>query len=711
MRFDPQFQPRDYGLRGLEAVTYGGDYNPEQWPRHVWREDVRLMREAGVNLVSIGIWSWALLEPEPGRFDFEWLDELIELLWANEIHVDLATPTAAPPAWFYANNPDARVVTRDGTVLTNASRGMASPSAPAYRQACASITEALAKRYGDHPAVALWHVHNEYGAPVSDSYDEYSVAAWRVWLQRRYTTLDAVNEAWGTTFWGQTYTQWEHIPAPAVSATVTNPSMRLDYQRFTSDALLECFIAERDIIRQYSTAPVTTNFMASSCPAMDLWAWAQECDVISNDHYLTASDPNNHITLAMDADLTRSLARGLPWILMEHSTSAVNWQERNVAKAPGEMTRNALSHLGRGANGIMFFQWRAARFGAEKFHSAMIPHGGTNTRVFREVCSLGATLGDLTSQGITASTTRAQVAILWDWESMWAQDLEWRPSVDVDHRERTVAFYQQLFHDRFTVDFVHPEAALDQYALVIAPASYLLTDAAAANIDAYVRGGGRFVASFFTGVVDDNDTVRHGGLAAALAPVLGVTVEEFLPLRAGETLTVHGDQLAPGLTLTGDVWADDLVLDGAKDVASYVDGPAPGGPAITRHEYGQGVAWYVSTRLCGDSLRAVLDAVYKDAGLTPERDVPHGLEIVVRTSDTGATFVTAMNHTDTDAGFPPVGGHGTLQGVDLRGGRIVTPPVVARTHTTPTPTDAPVAVSTVSDTIMVPARGSVVVVK
>lgn len=164
--------------------------------------------------------------------------------------------------------------------------------------------------------------------------------------------------------------------------------MRLDYQRFTSDALLECFIAERDIIRQYSTAPVTTNFMASSCPAMDLWAWAQECDVISNDHYLTASDPNNHITLAMDADLTRSLARGLPWILMEHSTSAVNWQERNVAKAPGEMTRNALSHLGRGANGIMFFQWRAARFGAEKFHSAMIPHGGTNTRVFREVCSL-----------------------------------------------------------------------------------------------------------------------------------------------------------------------------------------------------------------------------------------------------------------------------------------------------------------------------------
>ncbi|WP_029067707.1 beta-galactosidase [Jonesia quinghaiensis] len=679
MRFDSQFEPNATPLKGLNAITYGGDYNPEQWPREVWLQDATLMRQAGVNLVSIGIWSWAKLEPRPGEFDFAWLDDLIAILWEQGIHVDLATPTAAPPAWFYKNHPDARVITRDGTVMTNASRGMPSPSAPAYREACARITHALAQRYASHPALALWHVHNEYGAPVSDSYDDHSVAAWREWLKERYTTLDGVNDAWGTSFWGQTYYEWDEIPAPAQSATVTNPSMRLDYQRFTSDALLQCFIAERDIIRQYSDAPITTNFMASSCPAMDLWAWAQECDIVSNDHYLTASDPRNYVTLALDADLTRSIARGKPWLLMEHSTSAVNWQDRNVAKLPGEMLRNSLSHLGRGADGIMYFQWRAARFGAEKFHSSMIPHAGTSSRVYRDVLALGRTLESLTSHGMVGSATPADVAILWDWESFWAQDLEWRPSVDVSHRERIVAFYNQLWKDKITTDFVHPEADLSGYKLVLAPASYLMTDAASANIAQYVRGGGRFLASYFSGIVNENDTVRIGGLAKALEDVLGVKVEEFLPLREGDAVTLNADLLGVTGTLTGDVWADDIVLDGAKDVATYTDGPAPGGAAITRHEFGQGIAWYVSTRLHASDLAAVLDAVYADAHLTPERTLPTELEIVTRESADGRRYIVVLNHTDHEVTVPVTGNHGVLTGVSLDGATVLQPPVVGRT--------------------------------
>lgn len=519
-------------LPGVSAVSYGGDYNPEQWPEELWPEDVELMRQAGVNLVSIGIFSWAMIEPRPGEYDFGWMDRLFELLHAAGIRISLGTPTASPPAWFFHEHPEARVVTRDGTTLGFGSRGMASPSSPAYRRASTSIATALAKRYGSHPALAVWHVHNEYGAPVSECYSDESVRAFREWLRDRYTSLDALNGAWGTAFWGQRYVEWEHVSAPAVSASVVNPAQRLDFARFTSDALLQCFIAERDAIRtECPGVPITTNFMAGTCESVDLWKWADEVDLVANDHYLVAEDERSQVGLALSADLTRSIARGRPWLLMEHSTSSVNWQPRNLAKRSGELTRNALSHFGRGADGVMFFQWRASRSGAEKFHSAMLPHAGTRSRVWSEVCSLGGDLGRLAE--VLGSEVTADAAILWDWESFWAQDLEWRPSKDLSHRERVNAFYERLWQDQIVVDFAHPEADLSSYRLVVAPASYLLTQSAADNLRRYVEGGGTLVVSYFSAIVDEHDAVHPGGFVAPLRDVLGLTVEEFLPLRAG----------------------------------------------------------------------------------------------------------------------------------------------------------------------------------
>ncbi|MET0302696.1 MAG: beta-galactosidase [Microbacteriaceae bacterium] len=644
----------------LDGIAYGGDYNPEQWPRETWHEDVALMREAGVTLVSVGIFSWALLETSAGEFDFEWLDEILDLLHANGVAVDLGTPTASPPAWFFADHPDARVISRDGTVMGFGSRGMASHSSPAYRAAIVRFADTLARRYAEHPAVVLWHVHNEYGVPVGEDYSPQSVAAFRTWLAARYGDLDGLNSAWGTAFWGQHYTSWEHVGAPAVAPSVVNPAQRLDFARFTDHQLRECYIAERDAIRAHASQPITTNFMANQSWTTDLWAWGREVDIVSDDHYLWAADPEGEIGLAIAAARSRSVGGGAPWILMEHSTSAVNWQPRNVAKRPGEMARNSLTHLGRGADGILFFQWRAGRSGAEKFHSAMLPHSGTSTRSWREVVALGGVLGRLDE--VRSSRVVADVAILWDFESFWAQDLEWRPSIDVTHQERIRAYYERLWRDGLTADFALPGHDLSDYRLVVVPAQYLLTADDAANLTRYVEQGGTLVVSFFSGIVDENDAVHPGGYGAPLEPALGLTVEEWLPLREGVTseLTWTGPGATGGTaSLTADVWHEDLAITTAETVATYVDGPGAGLPAITRNSRGSGQAWYVSTRLDAAGMRTLMDAVYADAGLIAS-DLPEGVEVVTRRGD-DADYVVVVNHRDDEATVP-------LTGTDLLSG-------------------------------------------
>ncbi|WP_406218955.1 beta-galactosidase [Streptomyces canus] len=629
-------------------LAFGGDYNPEQWPEDVWEEDVRLMGEAGVTMVSLGIFAWSRIEPRPGEYDWDWLDRIIGMLHEAGIGVDLATPTVVPPAWFYRAHPRALPVTREGVRVAFGSRGAICHSDPDYRAAASSVTERLGERYGRHPAVVMWHVHNEYGAPVLACYCDTCAGAFRGWLQDRYGTLGALNRAWGTAFWGQLYSGWEEIGAPRATPTVANPAHQLDYQRFADGQARANFVAERDILHRLSPGvPVTTNFMAapSQCASVDYWAWAREVDLVTNDHYLMTDGRRTHVNLALAADLTRSLAGGEPWLLLEHAPSGVNWQPHNPAKEPGRMARDSLGHVARGSEGAMFFQWRQSRQGAEKFHSAMLPQGGTGTRVWREVCDLGSRVADLGD--LRGTRTRADVAMVWSWESWWAQSLEWRPSADLDARERLDAFYEALYDRHLTVDFFAPDAVAEldpaRHPLLVVPQLYAADLGVSAGLEQYVSRGGTLLVSFFSGIVDEHDTVHPGPYPGALRDVLGLTVEEFDPLLPGERVAVR---TRDGGVLRADLWAEAVVTGSAETMAVFGDGRQAGRPALTRHAIGEGAAWYLATRPTGDGLATVVDLALADAGITPA-DLPRDVELVVREGESGV-FRFAINHTDAE---------------------------------------------------------------
>ncbi|MFF4535040.1 beta-galactosidase [Streptomyces aureus] len=658
----------------VPGIVYGGDYNPEQWPEETWAEDMRLMREAGVTMVSVGIFAWALVEPSEGVYDFGRMDRILGLLHDNGIAADLATPTAAPPAWFFRAHPEALPVDRDGRTLTYGSRQTFCPSSPAYRTAALRVTAALAERYAGHPAVVMWHIHNEYGCHNAACYCDTSAGAFRRWLRDRYDDdLAALNHAWGTTFWSQWYYDWEEVLPPRATGAVPNPTHQLDWRRFCSDELLSLYTAERDLLRAAApSTPATTNFMVMDVfDALDYWRWAPELDIVSNDHYLMSADPASEIDVALCGDLTRSLAGG-PWLLMEHSTGAVNWQPVNRAKVPGEMRRNALSHVAHGADGIAYFQWRAAKAGAEQWHSAMLPHAGTDSRIWQDVVRLGADLKALAE--VRGSTGVAEVAVVWDWNARWALELPSQPSGDLSYKDLVRAWYEPLWRSGVAVDFVRPDADLSAYRLVLAPSLYLVDEAGAANLAGHVERGGTLAVGFHSGAVDENCHIRLGGYPGAFREVLGVRSDEVFPLLPGESAALTG-QVPTGATAT--LWSERVRLDGAEAVATYADGPLAGVPAVTRNARGRGTAWYLATFPDPDTLATLLGRVRTEAGIADAGDTPPGVE-TVRRRGVDADYVFHIDHAGRGAEIPvPPNATELLTGKPLSGTVRVDPGEIA----------------------------------
>ncbi|SNX55962.1 beta-galactosidase [Streptomyces sp. TLI_55] len=649
-------------------LAFGADYNPEQWPREVWEEDVRLMREAGVTVVSVAIFSWARLQPTADTWDFGWLDEVMDLLHAGGIGVDLATATASPPPWLTTAHPEILPVTATGETLWPGARQHWRPTSPVFREHALRLVREMATRYADHPALVAWHVSNELGCHNVYDYSDDAARAFRDWLRARYGTLEALNHAWGTAFWSQRYSAWEQILPPRLAASHPNPTQQLDFKRFSSDVLKDYLRAERNLLKEITPdVPVTTNFMVmGETKGMNYADWAEEIDFVSNDHYVHPG-PQSRDELSFSANLTSGIAAGRPWFLMEHSTSAVNWQPVNVAKRPGELARDALLHVAHGADAVCYFQWRQSAAGAEKYHSAMVPHAGADSELFRAVVELGATLKTLAP---VAGSTResAKVGIVFDWDSWWASEQDSHPTSLLNYRQEGLDWYSALLALGVRADLITTKSDFARYDVLIAPVLHVVPAELAKELTRYAEQGGHLVTTYFSGVVDQNDHIWLGGYPGALRDLLGIRVEEFGPLLADESVALDDGS-------TGTLWTDRITLadDRTEVLARYDSGDQAGRPAVTRRTAAAGSASYVSTRLGVAGLTALLPRLLEPAGVHSElpAEARGRVELVVRGND-DEQFLFLVNRTDDTVPLPGFAGD-VLYGTTGDGGLVLGP--------------------------------------
>lgn len=623
-------------------IWHGADYNPEQWPAATWDDDVALMQQAGCTIATVGVFSWVSLQPAEDRFTFEWLDTVIEKLHAAGRLLCLATPSAAQPAWMSLAYPDVLRADATGRRVHHGGRTNYCPNSPSYRRFAVQMASKLAERYGQHPALAIWHVSNEYGGS-GPCYCENCAAAFRAWLQRRYTSLDDLNARWWTPFWSHTYTDWSQIEPPYANGESVTHALTIDYRRFQSDSMLECFTLERDALRAVTPdVPITTNMMGTFTH-LDYRAWAKEVDVVSWDCY---PRPNaNTGDIAFLHDLNRSLKDGQPFMLMEQTPSSQNWQPVNALKRPGVLRLWSYLAVAHGAETVMYFQWRRSRGGGEKFHGAIVEHGGrSDTRVFREVAGLGAELARLGDTTIGAATP-ARVGVLFDWDNWWAIDAAIGPINPKDYGGFVRRHYNALWRKNIPIDIVWSDSDLSRYDLVVAPMLHMVKPGLAERIEALVARGGTFLTTVFSGVVDEND-LAFEGYPGPLSKVLGIRVEEIDALYEGQTNTIV---MADGSGSYSCQRLCDLVhSERATVLATFGNDFYAGMPALTENRFGEGRALF----LASDADDRMLDDLYArllaNHGIAPALEAPAGVELTVR-QNAEHDLLFILNHNATPA--------------------------------------------------------------
>ena len=652
-------------MKPFRSPIFGGDYNPEQWPRAIWTEDMSLLQQAHVNTVSINIFSWAQLQPGTDHYDFEQLDAIVRTATDAGMWIVMGTATAAFPAWMARQFPDITRTDIRGHKRHHGDRHNACPNSPTYRKYAPRLAGHLAQRYGDNPNLILWHISNEYGGYC---YCSNCATAFRGWLEERYGNIDGLNQAWGSEVWGHHYSAFEDIFPPDLLGDAVDdnrsflPPATLDYRRFQSDSLLDIYRLERDAIAEYDPdTPMTTNFMLDY-PMIDYQSWAPYLDVVSWDAYPEEGAPAYHL------DFWHSLMRGIkdgdPFLLMEQTPSRANWQKYNTLKRPGQMRELSYQAMAHGSDSIQFFQVRRSRSGPEKFHGAFIDHDGTSkTRVFGELAELGQELENMGSQ-ILGARTPSKVAIIFDWPSWWAILGSVGPSAAFDYLSAVRDYYAPFHDQNIPADVVPVGANLDEYEVVLAPYLFIVEDETAKKFTSFVEKGGRLLLSTMTSIVDGNDRCHMGGVPGPLRKIAGLWAEETDALPPQQAMpmlwaTSDGEMTEAGTVST---LFDVVHLEGAQQLAVYGGNEFYAGrPAFSVNEWGEGRVYYASA--IPDAAATTRIAQTLIDGLDIEGIETHdGVFAPARVSEDGTTFRFYLNTVGEVRNVTPQAGVDILTG-------------------------------------------------
>ncbi|WP_257833928.1 beta-galactosidase [Salipaludibacillus agaradhaerens] len=636
----------------MDKMYIGVDYYPEQWPKERWKTDLELMQQLGINVIRIGEFAWGLIEPEEGTFDFSLFDEALDLMYEYGFDVVLGTPTATPPAWLIEKYPDVLPVDKYGRKIGFGARRHYTVNSEVYRCLSKKIVQKMGEHYGHHPAVIGWQTDNEYGHEQSDrSYGEYDKQAFHAWLQKKYGTLDELNERWGTIFWSQTYTKWCQIPVPTVVYQEHNPSLLLDFDRFCADAYTRYNKLQVDTLRESISDRqfITHNFVYTGL-AIDQLDMAKDLDFISFDNYPVwggLAEPITPAAIARQHDLCRGTKDGKNYWVMEELSGAQGWSQIGYLPRPGHLKLWTYQAISRGAEAIVYFRWRAARYGTEQFCHGILDHDGKPGRKYAEVKDVIASLTPFADKWIT-SKVQADVAFYHDPENDWAWQIQ--PQSDqFNYINECLRFYAPAHDLNVQTDMIRGHEDFSTYKVIIVPIYFLTKKHVNDRLKDYVKRGGTVIFTYRTGVKNEDNVVTDLTLPGDVADMAGISIRDYESLREQKSSSIRGIS-APLLTHRSPVhvWCDYIEADSAEVLAVYEDEWFSDKAAITKNSYGNGHVYYIGCGVEHDFLKRLYIDIFNNTGIAVH-ETPSNIE-VIRRETSSHSYLTVLNH-DVNQGY------------------------------------------------------------